>query len=186
VALAAFIGEEADAFARGTVDGYTRARVRGDAAAILARPELAGSIATACGEAFPIALILVAQAVESALAAEVSDRAARLDGLIEVAQAAFDRHPRPAAMTIAAWAAGRAELGRWLGEAASYPPKGTNAIAEDFVGPMLALMPIHDALGRDDYPLLRNAMRTSLAVVHARFAASAVASLLAQSLAKPP
>ena len=183
-ALAVFIGEEAEAFARGAVDGYTRARVRGDADAVMARPELAAAVTIACGEALPLAFILVAQMVESALAAKARDRAAQLDAVVAVAQAAFDRRPRPPAMTIAAWAAGRAELLRWLGEAASYPPKATNAIVDAFAGPMLALMPIHDALGRDDYPLLRNAMRTALAAVHARFAARAVAPLLAQSLVR--
>jgi hypothetical protein len=183
-ALAAFLGEEAEAFARDAVDGYTRARVRGDPDATLTQRELADAVARARGEAFPIALILVGQTVEGALAPHAQNRPAELDGLIDAALAAFDRHPRPAAMTIPAWAAARGELSRWLAEAAGYPPKSTNVIADPFVGPMLALMPIHDALGRDDYPLLRNTMHTALAAVHARFTAHAVAPLLIGSLAR--
>lgn len=183
-ALAVFIGGEAEAFARGTVDNYTRSRARRDAETILARADLADDLARARAEAFPLALILVAQAVEGALAPQADDRAAQLDGVIDLAEAVFDRRPAPAAVRPAAWAAARAEIARWLGDLARRPVRPTNEIADPFVGPMLALMPIHDALGRDDFPLLRSAMRNSLAALHARFMASMNAPSLTRMLAR--
>ena len=56
-------------------------------------------------------------------------------------------------------------------------------MSDSLVGPMLAVMPIHDDLGRDDFPLLRGAMRTALAAVRERFLASVNAPALAKALA---
>jgi hypothetical protein len=166
--LAVWMDGEADALASSTVDNYTRARARRDAHTILGRADLADDLARARAEAFPLALILVAQTVDSVLAP----------------QAVFDRRPAPSAVTPAAWAAARAEIAHWLGGLARRPARPTNEIADFFVGPMLGLMPIHDALGPDDFPLLRSAMRNSVAALHARFKASADAPSLAKLLAR--
>jgi len=99
-----------------------------------------------------------------------------------VAQAAFDRRGSPPAVALSAWNAARLEIVRWLGEVALHPPKTINEIVEPFAGPMLALMPIHDSLGRDDYPLLRGAMRATLAGIHDRFVAAMNAPALAKAL----
>ena len=187
-ALAAFIGEEAEAFARGTVDNYTRVRVKVEpetlADTVLARPGLADLLATARAEAFPIALIVVTQAVASAFAVKAADRAAPLAGVTALAAEVFDRKPAPTAIAPAAWAAARGEIVRGLRDLARRPVKPTNEIADPFVAPMLALMPMHDALGPDDFPRLRSAMRNSLAAVHARFIASVDAPALAHTLAQ--
>jgi hypothetical protein len=181
-ALAVFMDAEAEAFAHTVVDDYTRARVRQDAHGLFAMPDFAAILAKARAEAYPIALILVAEAVESALAPQAYDRAAQLHGLITVAQAAFDRRPAPPAVRPPAWNAARAEMVRWLSSVMLYPPKTANEIVEPFAGPMLALMPIHDRLGRDDYPLLRGAMRTTLAAIHERFVSAVNAPALAKAL----
>jgi hypothetical protein len=182
--LAVWMDGEADALASSTVDNYTRARARRDAHTILGRADLADDLARARAEAFPLALILVAQTVDSVLAPQAADRAAQLDGVIDLAEAVFDRRPAPSAVTPAAWAAARAEIAHWLGGLARRPARPTNEIADFFVGPMLGLMPIHDALGPDDFPLLRSAMRNSVAALHARFKASADAPSLAKLLAR--
>jgi len=183
VALAAFMDDAAQTFAHRAVEGYTRARARRDPDALLARPDIAGLVERASAEAFPIALTLVAETVESALVPQAYDRVAQLRGLIAVAQVTFARRPEPAAMTASAWTTARAELVRWLGNATRHPPRTTDAIVEPFVGPLLALMPIHDDLGRDDFPLLRAALREDLARVRERFAARVNAPTLAKALA---
>jgi hypothetical protein len=183
-ALAVFMDGEADAFASSTVDNYTRSRARHDAHTILGRADLADDLARARAEAFPLALILVAQTVEGVLAPQADDRAAQLDGVIGLAEAVFDRRPAPSAVTPAAWAAARAEIARWLGGLARRPVRPTNEIVDPLVGPMLALMPIHDALGPDDFPWLRSAMRNSVAAIHARCKESADAPSLTRMLAR--
>lgn len=72
---------------------------------------------------------------------------------------------------------------RWLGEVTLHPPKTINDIVEPFAASMLALMPIHDALGRDDYRLLRDAMRTALTDIHDRFTKEVNPSELAKTVA---
>jgi hypothetical protein len=185
-ALADFMDEEAEAFARSAVDDYARVRARQDADGLFAQPAFAAMLAKARAEAYPIALILVAETVEAALAPQAYDRAAQLHGLIAVAQAAFDRRPPPPPLTASAWNAARGEIVRWLSEVTLHPlrnpPKTTNEIVEAFAGPMLALMPIHDGLGRDDFPLLRGAMRATLAAIRERFMTAVNAAALAKAL----
>lgn len=181
--LVVFLDEQAEAFARSVVDDYTRARARRDPEGLLARPAMAAVLATARAEAFPIALTLVAEAIEAALAPQAYDRAAQLHGLIGVAQAAFDRRPPSPAVTASAWNAARAGVVRWLGAIMLRLPKTTDEMSDSLVGPMLAVMPIHDDLGRDDFPLLRGAMRAGLAAVRERFLASVNAPALAKALA---
>jgi len=175
--------EQAQAFARNAVEDYTRARAREDIDSLLADPSFAGVIEKAYAEAYPIALTLIAELVEGVLAPQAYDRPAQLHGLMAVVHAALDRHGAPPAIALSAWNAARQEIVRWLGEAALRPPKTVNEIVEPFAGPMLALMPIHEKLGRDDYPLLRGAMRAALAAIHDRFVQTMNASALAKALA---
>ena len=184
-ALAVFMDEEAEAFARSAVDAYTRARALHDPDQLFAQPAIAAMLATARAEAYPIALTMVAEAIETALAPQAADRAALLHGLIAAVQAAFDRRPPPGAVTASAWSAARAEIVRWLGTVMLRLPKGTDAIADSFAGPLLALMPLHDLLGHDDYALLRGAMHVTLATIHDRFIMSVNAPALAKALAAP-
>jgi hypothetical protein len=181
--LAAFMDEEAEAFARAAVDAYTRARAIHDADELFAQPAFATLLATARAEAYPIALTMVAETVEAALAPAAQDRAAQLHGLISAVQRAFDRRPPPTAVPAATRNAARAEVVRWLGSVMLRLPKGTDAIADSFAGPLLALMPVHDRLGRDNYTLLRGTMHVTLATIHDRFIMSVNAPALAQALA---
>ena len=96
---------------------------------------------------------------------------------------AFDRRPRPAAVGEATWTAARDELLRWLGTLMTRMPKTTDAIADSCAASLLALMPVHDRLGRDDYARLRGALHLGLAVVADRFILSANAAALATTLA---
>jgi hypothetical protein len=178
--LAAFMDEEAEAFARGAVDDYTRARVLHDSDELFAQPAFATMLATARAEAYPIALSMIAETIEAALAPHTEDRAAQLRGLMWAVLKAFDRRPRPEAVSAPAWDAARTELLRWLGTLR--PPKTTEVIADSFAGPLLALMPVHDRLGRDDYTCLRGAMHTDLASIVDRFVQSADAPALARAL----
>jgi len=182
-ALAAFMDEQAQAFARDAVEDYARARARQDLDSLLDDPSFAGAIERAYAEAYPIALSLVAEMVEGVLAPETGDRQARLHGLVAVVQAAFDRRGAPPAIALSAWNAARLEIGRWLGEVTLYPPKTINEIVDPFAGSMLALMPIHENLGRDDYPVLRDAMRAALAEIRDRLVTKINAPVLAKALA---
>jgi hypothetical protein len=180
--LAAFMDEEAAAFARGAVDDYTRARVQHDPDELFAQPAFAAMLATARAEAYPVALTMIAETIEAALASQAEDRAAQRHGLMWVVLKAFDRRPRPDAVSAPAWDAARAELLRWIGTGMLRLPKTTDAVADSFAGPLLALMPVNDRLGRDDYALLRGAMHTGLAAIAERFAMSANVQSLARAL----
>jgi hypothetical protein len=181
-ALAAFMDEHAHAFARETVDHYTRARARQDLDSLLADRSFAAVIERAYAEAYPITLSLVAEMVEGVLAPESDDRRVQLEGLLAAVQAAFGRRGAPPAIALSAWNAARLEIGRRIAEAALDPPKTVNEIADASAGSMLALMPIHENLGPDDYPLLRDAMRGALAGIRERFIKGAKAPVLAKAL----
>jgi hypothetical protein len=180
--LAAFLDEEAAAFARGLVDDYTRARVQHDPDELFAQPAFAAMLATARAEAYPVALTMIAEAIEAALASQAEDRAAQRHGLMWVVLKGFDRRPRPDTVGAPTWDAARAELLRWIGTGMLRLPKTTDAIADSFAAPLLALMPVHDRLGRDDYALLRGAMHADLAAIAERFIVSADAPSLARAL----
>jgi hypothetical protein len=127
--LAAFMDEEAAAFARGAVDDYTRARVQHDPDELFAQPAFAAMLATARAEAYPVALTMIAETIEAALASQAEDRAAQRHGLMWVVLKAFDRRPRPDAVSAPAWDAARAELLRWIGTGMLRLPKTTDAVA---------------------------------------------------------
>jgi hypothetical protein len=179
-ALAAFMDAEAEGFAASAVDDYARARALTDDIALFADPRFAAVLAAARTEAFPLALTMVAEMIESALSLQPSDRAARLRGLIAVARDVFDRRSEP--LPTAAWDSAGIAMARSLAEAASQAPRTTDAIVEPFAASMLALMPIDDALGPDDYPLLRNALRATLAAIRDRFIADMDGPALAAAL----
>jgi hypothetical protein len=180
--LAAFMDEEAEAFARSAVDDYTRARVLHDPDDLFAHPGFAAMLAAARAEAYPIALNMIAEAIEAVLVPQAHDRTAQLQGLVQTARAAFDRRPPPDVIAAPAWSAARAEVLRSLGSIMLRLPKTPEAIADSFAGQLLALMPVHDRLGRDDYALLRGAMHVSLATISDRFLLSVDAPALAQAL----
>jgi len=180
--LAAFMDEEATAFAHTLVDGDTRARVRHDPDELFAQPAFAAMLATARGEAYPIALSMIAEAIEGALAPHAEDRAAQQRGLMWVVFKAFDRRPRPDAVGAPAWDAARSKLLRWIGAGMLRLPKTTEAIADSFAGSLVALMPVHDRLGRDDYARLRGALHAGLAAIAERFVMSANVQSLSRAL----
>jgi hypothetical protein len=60
----------------------------------------------------------------------------------------------------------------------------TNEAAEPRVGSVPALIPINDSLGRNDYPLSRDRMRTTLAAIHERFTTAVKAPALAAALVR--
>ena len=155
-ALAAVMDAEADALACGTVDDYTRARARTDADRLFAQPRFAPILATARAETYPIALTLVAEMLESTLASQVGDRAARLRALLALARTAFARHP----------------------------VRTTDDVAQPFVASLLARMPIHDDLGPDNYPFLRKSMRAMLVAVRERCVTNMNASVLVDTLTR--
>jgi len=61
--------------------------------------------------------------------------------------------------------------------------KSTEKIADSFAAQLLALMPVHDRLGRDDDALLRGAMHLGLATISDRFRPSVDAPALTTVLA---
>jgi hypothetical protein len=180
-ALSAFMEAEAEIFAATAVDDYARARALTDDIALFAEPRFAAVLATARADAFPFALTMVAEMIESALSPQASDRAAQLRGLVAVARDAFDLRSEP--LPTAAWDTAGIEMARWLGTAASRAPRTTDAIVEPFAASMLALMPIHDALGPDNFPLLRNALRVTLGAIRDRFIATMDGPALVAALA---
>jgi len=180
--LATFMDAEADAFAAAVVDDYARARARVDADRLFAQPRFAAVLATARAEAFPFALTLVAETVESTLAPQTGDRGARIRALVALAQTVFAQRAVPHTVSAPAWSAAGEEVVRWLAESARRPSRTTDAIAERLASSMLALMPVHDDLAPDDYLLFRTSMREALAAVRERFIANTNALSLADAL----
>lgn len=124
---------------------------------------------------------MIAGTVEAALAAQAPDRTTQLQGLVQAVRATFHGRPRPPRGCGIDVERG-ARLLRWLGSVMRRLPKTTKEIADSFAGQLLAPMPVHDRLGRDDDALLHGAMHVGLATISHGFLISIDAPALAGAL----
>jgi hypothetical protein len=161
--LGAFIDEQSTLLAEQTVQNYSGLRAGRDAQVLLADAAFRAALDQARCEAYPLALAMVGEAADGALRAHAGNNAqAMAAGLLRLTLDVFDRKPVPRPVGDAAWSAARLEILSSLGELENRPAKAVEAIANAHASMFLALMPLHQKLGRDDFPLLRNALTKTL------------------------
>jgi hypothetical protein len=169
-ALADFLDERATLLAQDSVDEYIKGRAGPIAATIFADVAFGAALERARREAYPIALTMLAQAVEGVLHPHAGDKAADVLRALEgVVLSVFDRHPVPAGLSPQAWLATRDDVLRWLDDLPRRRPKLAADITEPFAPLLLALMPIHDMLHGENFPALQNYLRDALSGIHDEF-----------------
>jgi hypothetical protein len=184
--LAAFIGEQAALLADKAVEDYAALRAGADAPAAMADAGLRAALDKARAEASPLALAMVGEMVEGTLrpVAEANEQAVR-EGLTALALECFDRRPAPNAAADDVRRAARSDVERALADTANRSAKPVAAIADAYASLFLALMPIHEKLGGDDFAALSGMLRTMLTAVRDKLAECAeLANLAAQLAAK--
>lgn len=132
---------------------------------------------------FPIALAMVAEAVEGALrpaAGEQRDTA--LKAVVAATLEIFDRYPQPASLEAEQWAKVRDELAHDLTFVGLHGVKRVMDVPARFVDRYVTAMPIHEKLMTKDVPTIHNYLKTNLCNVHAEFVRRADVDALVASL----
>ncbi len=149
--------------AQTSVRDYCRLRAGKGADALFANAAFAVVLDRAQWEAYPRAIAMVGEVLEAMLRPHAGANADLvLEQLTAIATEAFDRHAVPAAMREVDWRAARVELIRSLGALCERPPLPVELIADAQASWFLAIMPLHEKLGRDDFPALRGRLRALL------------------------
>lgn len=187
VALGGFVDEQAFLLAEKSVRDYSRLRAGGDADALFANPAFATALDKAQWEAYPRALAMAGEVIETMLRPHAGENAqAMASGLGAVILDAFDRRTAPPAIGEAGWRAARAELARSLADLARRRPATADTVADAHSSYYLAIMPIHEKLRGDDFPALRNRLKLMLAQIQTALAERADLPALAERLAAVP
>lgn len=180
----AFIDEQSLQLAQTTVRDYCRLRAGTGADALLADARFAPVLDKACWEAYPRVLAMVGEVVEALVRRYAGNNSrAALAGLTAMMLEHFDRRAVPPAIGEADWRAARAGLERSLSNLLDQEPKTAEAIVEDHAPFYVVIMPLHPKLGPDDYPALRNQLKTLLLQVQEGFEQQANLLALAGELA---
>jgi hypothetical protein len=186
--LSAFIDEQAVLLADKVVEDYASLRAGADAQVVMAEAGLRAALDKARAEASSLALAMVGEMVEGALrpVAEANEQAVR-DGLLALVLECVDRRPALNGAADDARRAARSDVERSLADSANRSAKPVAAIADAYASLFLALMPIHEKLGGDDFGALSSTLRTTLAAAHGKLAERAeLANLAAQLAANAP
>jgi hypothetical protein len=182
--LGAFIDEQATLLAQQTVGDYSQLRAGPDPKVLLADGAIRTALELARFEAYPLALAMVGEATDWVLRSHAgTNEQAVVAGLRKLILAVFDRKGVPRLVGEPAWGAARQEISSSLGELADRPGKPVEAIVEAFAGMFLALMPLHERLGGDDFPALRNALKTTLGDIRDKLVRRADLPVVAAALA---
>lgn len=180
--LASFIDEQAAFLAQKGIYEYSRARAGHYAKVLFREPSFQEAADGSRWRAFPLALAMVAEAVDAALRQATTEPEALLRALSSLVLAVFDRYPVPAALGANEWAERRQNLARDLGLIAMHRPKRIPDIPERFAKPYFALMPIHEKLRGSDFPTIRNYLRVTLCNIHDELTQRSDVRALANSL----
>lgn len=183
--LAEFIDEQSAFLAQKGIYEYARARAGHYAKVLFREQGFLDAVEVARWRAYPLALAMVAEAVEGALGPHSgSERQRLLEALSAVVLEVFDRFPVPAALGAPTWLHLRQELVRQLGLIGTHAPKHVKDIPERSAKTYFDLMPIHEKLRGSDYPTIRNYLRVTLCNIHdeltKRTDAGAMAALLVE------
>lgn len=163
--LADFIDQQAAFLAQKGIYEYSRARAGPYAKVLFREPAFLEAVEQSRWRAFPLALAMVAEAVDAALRRAANEPRALALGLTDLVLSVFDRYPVPA-LGAAEWAALRQTLARDLGLIGMHGIKRVPDIPERFAKPYFALMPIHEKLRGSDFPTIRNYLRVTLCNIH--------------------
>jgi len=133
-------------------------------------PSFHAAVEVSRWRAYPLGLAMVAEMVEGVLRAQVGDRDVRLESLIALVLAVFDRYAvPPAASASRSGASSAPKLERRLQLVGLHPPKRVMDIPEQWARTYFDLMPIHENLRTRDFQRQRNYLRVSLCNIHDEF-----------------
>lgn len=162
-ALAEFIDGNAAFLTQKGIYEYSRARAGHYSKVLFAEKGFQAAVELSRWRAFPLGLVMVAEAAEGLLRPSAGDeRQAQLEALRLLVLSVFDRYPVPAAVGEATWAELRAELARHLQLIGLHAPKRAMDIPEQFVRSYFDLMPIHEKLRSAEFPTTRNYLRVTM------------------------
>ncbi|MEZ5786760.1 MAG: hypothetical protein R3D62_09930 [Xanthobacteraceae bacterium] len=164
--LADFVDEQSAFLAQKGIFEYSRARAGPYAKVLFREPAFLEAVEGARWRAYPLALAMVAEAVDAALRHGTNEPQALHSALNALVLSVFDRYPVPASLGAAEWEERRQSLARDLGLIAMHSPKKVPDIPERFAKPYFALMPIHERLRGSDFPTIRNYLRVTLCNIH--------------------
>jgi hypothetical protein len=169
-ALATFVDRQSAFLAQKGVYEYSRARAGRFAAQMFQEPAFIEAVEKSRWRAFPLALIMVGEALEGFLRPLAADRApAMRRGLIRLVLSTFDRYPVPGPIGADGWREMREEVERALSGVSLHPPKPVIDIPEPYAQRYFALMPIHERMRGEDLPTTRVYLKVTLVNIHEQF-----------------
>ena len=170
-ALADFIDGNAAFLVQKGIYEYSRARAGHYAKVLFREPGFHAAVELSRWRAYPLGLAMVAEMAEGVLRAHAGDRHVRLESLVALVLAVFDRYAVPPELGEQEWREQRAELERRLQLVGLHPPKRVMDIPEQWAQTYFDLMPIHEKLRARDFPTTRNYLRVALCNIHDEFMA---------------
>ena len=166
---------------------YSRARAGHYAKVLFSEPGFKEAVEKSRWQAYPIGLVMVAEAIEGVLRPHAeADRAAFTKALSAIVLSVFDRYPLPAPLSQAAWDAARLRLANRLDLIALHPPKRVMDIPDPLAQTYFDLMPIHEQLRGRDFMTVRNYLKVALCNIHEEFSKRADAAAIAAALCAHP
>jgi hypothetical protein len=134
---------------------------------------------------FPIALAMVAEAVEGVLRPAAGEqRDTVLKAVVDATLEIFDRYPQPVSLEAGQWAKVRDELAHDLSFVGLHGVKRVMDVPARFIDRYVAAMPIHEKLMTMDVPTIHNYLKTNLCNVHEVFVRRADVDDVIASLVK--
>ena len=166
-ALAEFIDMQSAFVVQKGIYEYSRARAGHYAKVLFKEQAFLDAVDRSRCSAYPIGLAMVAELVEGVLRPLAGDdRSRQLDALRALILSVFDRYPVPAALGERTWSEARAELARRLQLIGLHPVKRAFEVADPFVRAYFDLLPINEALRRNEFPTIHGYLRATLCNVH--------------------
>lgn len=183
-AVGSFVDENAAFLMQKGIYEYSRARAGHYSKVMFGEPEFRTAVEVARWRAYPLGLAMVTEAVEGVLRSQSGDTSKVLQALSGEVLVAFDRYPRPEALSVDEWRNLRAELSRRLQLIGLHPPKRVIDIPEQWTQAYFDLMPIHEKLRGRDFATTRNYLRAQICNIHIDFTKRADLPALAALFAK--
>ncbi|MFN3655688.1 MAG: hypothetical protein ACK4UO_00370 [Pseudolabrys sp.] len=169
-ALLDFLDSQAAFLSQKGIFEYSRARAGPYGNILFTDKGFLAEVETSRWLGYPVALAMVAEAVEGALSARAgAQRDTVIRAITAATLAVFDRYPNPAAVDAETWAKAREDLAHDLSLIGLHPVKRVMDVPAPFVDRYVAAMPIHEKLMKNDVPTIHNYLRTNLCHVHAVF-----------------
>ncbi len=182
--LADFLDRQAAFLGQKGIFEYSRARAGPYGNVLFDDKVFLAEVENARWFAFPVALAMVAEAVEGVLRQAAPERReAVLHGVTAAALAVFDRYPRPAAVDAETWAEKRRDLVHDLALIGLHAVKRAMDVPARFVDRYVEAMPIHEKLRAKDVPTIHNYLKANLCNIHEVFVRRANVAALVEEIA---